>query len=83
MSANGYSMQVVDKYSATIDGYRPISLPVDHFETNKFGSSEEESFKLISSEAKDLIARIPEFLRTAGQCLDSNYHPHRYLHIRT
>lgn len=61
----------MDKQSATIDGYRPISLPVDHSAMNKFGSREEECFELVSSEIRKLIDWAPGFLRTAGQYLQS------------
>lgn len=60
-------MQVVDKHAATIDGYPSILLPVDHAKMSKFGSSEDESFKLLSSEIKNLAEWAPHFLHKAGR----------------
>jgi hypothetical protein len=52
--------QVVDRFSATIDGYRHYSLHADHCTMNKFESQEDGNFKLVAYKIRDLVSRAPK-----------------------
>ena len=54
---------MVEQESATIDGYPRISLPLDHSQLNKFGSLEDEGFRLVSSNLRKLVESSQSLLR--------------------
>lgn len=62
-------MKVVYKPSAKLDGNYPISVPVDHSDMNKFGTSEEVSFQLVPSEIQELVEWTSDFLQLVDQYL--------------
>ncbi|KAH7140444.1 hypothetical protein B0J13DRAFT_608806 [Dactylonectria estremocensis] len=59
---------VVPETSACLDGHHKISLPADHFKTNKFYGSDDPSFKLVYPE-------IERMARNAEEMLNQRRHP--------
>lgn len=52
--------QVVDRFSATIDGYRHYALHADHCMMNKFESEDDGNFKLVAYKIRDLVGKAPK-----------------------
>lgn len=56
-------MQCVREQSATYSGVRKIGLPVDHYGLNKFGSRNDDNYKIISSKLAEITSPLVRTIR--------------------